>query len=102
MVHHALGNQKESQEALDELIEKGAHEAAYQIAEVYGARGETDKAFEWLEQSLKIRDSGLSSMLGDPALRDLRTDPRWQPFLEKMGLLEYWLEMPAEWGGPLE
>ena len=102
MAHHALGNDEASQESLDELIEKGAHEAAYQIAEVYGFRGETDKAFEWLEQSLKIRDSGLASMLGDPAIRELRTDPRWQPFLEKLGLLEFWRAMPAEWGGPLE
>jgi hypothetical protein len=69
---------------------------------VYGIRGETDKAFEWLEQSLKIRDSGLASVLGDNSFLSLRSDPRWQPFLEKIGLLEYWLEMPAEWGGPLE
>jgi hypothetical protein len=102
MIHHALGNKIESQRALTQLIETGADDAAYQIAEVYGYRGEIDKAFEWLEQSLKIRDSGLASVLGDPALRELRTDPRWQPYLEKLGLLEFWLEMPPEWGGPLE
>lgn len=102
MIHHALGNEIESQRALTKLIETGADAAAYQIAEVYGYRGETDKAFEWLENSYEIRDSGLASTLGDPSLRDLRTDSRWQPFLEKMGLLEFWLEMPPEWGGPLE
>ena len=102
MIHHALGNKIESQRALTQLIETGADDAAYQIAEVYGYRGEMDKAFEWLEQSLKIRDSGLASVLGDPTLRELRTDPRWQPYLEKLGLLEFWLEMPPEWGGPLE
>jgi len=102
MVHHALGNHEESQAALDELIETGASYAAFQIAEAYGFRGETDKAFEWLENSYEIRDSGRSSTLGNLALRDLRTDPRWQPFLEKMGLLEFWLEMPEEWGGPLK
>jgi len=102
MVHHAMGHQKESQLALEELIASYADAAAFQIAEVYGFRGETDKAFEWLEISLEIRDSGLASMLGDPPLRDLRTDPRWQPFLEKLGQLESWLEMPPEWGGPLQ
>ena len=102
MVYHLLGNEKESQQALATLIETGADEAAYQIAEVYGVRGEADKVFEWLEQSLKIRDSGLASVLGDPAFRRFRSDPRWQPFLGKLGLLEFWLEMPPEHGGPIQ
>ena len=102
MVQHALGNTAESEAALQDLIENAAGEAAFQIAEVYGYRDQSDKAFEWLEQSLLIRDSGLASILGDPALRDLRTDPRWQPFLEKLGLLEFWLEMPPEYGGPVQ
>ncbi|MDH4021328.1 MAG: tetratricopeptide repeat protein [Xanthomonadales bacterium] len=102
MVHHALGNFDASQSMLDELIEIGSSSAAYQIAEVYGFRNEPDKAFEWLEEALVIRDSGITSILGDPALRGLRTDPRWQPFLEKLGLLEFWLEMPPEHGGPVQ
>ena len=102
MVQHALGNTAESEAALQDLIENAAGEAAFQIAEVYGYRDQSDKAFEWLEQSLLIRDSGLASILGDPALRNLRTDPRWQPFLEKLGLLEFWLEMPPEYGGPVQ
>lgn len=101
MVHHALGNQESSQRALDELIRTMAGHAAYQIAEVYGFRGDSDKAFEWLEESLVIRDSGLVSTLGNPAFYDLRVDPRWQPFLDRLGLLEFWLEMPAEHGGPI-
>jgi len=100
MVHHALGNQESSQRSLDELIRTMAGHAAYQIAEVYGFRGDSDKAFEWLEESLVIRDSGLVSTLGNPAFYDLRFDPRWQPFLDRLGLLEFWLEMPAEHGGP--
>jgi len=102
MAHHALGNFEASQLALDYLIENLAGDAAFQIAEVYGFRDEPDKAFEWLEQSLVIRDSGIASLLGNPALRGLRTDPRWQPFLEKLGLLEFWLEMPPEHGGPIQ
>jgi len=102
IVHHYLDNNQESQLALDELIEGAADGAAYQIAQVYGFRNEPDKAFEWLEESLVIRDSGLASLLGDPALRSLIADPRWQPLLEKLGLLEFWLEMPPEYGGPIQ
>ena len=102
MVYHALTDHDASQLALDELIENHADSAAYQIAEVYALRNETDKAFEWLEQSVVIRDSGIITTLGNPALLGLRTDPRWQPFLEKLGLLEFWLEMPPEYGGPIQ
>jgi tetratricopeptide (TPR) repeat protein len=102
MAHHVLGNAGESQQALDRLVTDHAGSAAFQIAEVYGYRNEPDKAFEWLEQSLVIRDSGLAGTLGNPAFLGLRTDPRWRPFLEKLGLLEFWLEMPPEYGGPLQ
>ena len=101
MVYHALNMPEASQRELDDLIKNQASGAAYQIAEIYAYRNESDKAFEWLEQSVVNRDSGIFSLLGNPALLGLRTDPRWQPFLEKLGLLEFWLEMPPEHGGPI-
>ncbi|MCI0606599.1 hypothetical protein L0156_26745 [bacterium] len=50
------------------------------------ARRETDKAFEWLERAYKQRDGGLSTMKGDPLLRNLERDPRYRAFLQKMKL----------------
>jgi adenylate cyclase len=100
ILHRATGNQEASDHALETLIIEGADTAAYQIAQVYAFRGEADEAFEWLERSLEIRDSGLAFLLGDPSFKSMFTDSRWQPFLEKLGLLEYWLEMPREHGGP--
>ena len=102
MAHHALGNREASQLALNDIIENDANSGAFQIAEVYGFRNEPDKAFEWLEQAVAISDGGVAATLGNPALLNLRTDPRWQPFLEKLGLLEFWLEMPPEHGGPIQ
>jgi hypothetical protein len=49
-------------------------------------RGETDKAFEWLERAYEQRDGGLSEIKGDPLLRSLEHDPRYRPFLQKMKL----------------
>ncbi len=86
IVQHALGDARASDAALQELIEKWAAEAAYQVAEVYAFRGEIDLAYEWLEQAYDNRDSGLISMLLDPQLANLHDDPRWEPFLDKMGL----------------
>ena len=80
LAYHAAGKKKEADAALAEYIEKYQNEVAFQIAEIYAYRGETDKAFEWLERAYKQRDGGLSIMKGDPLLRSLERDPRWPPF----------------------
>ena len=100
MVHFALGNQQASDSAVVSLIDIGATEAAYQIAEVYGVRGEADKVFEWLEKAYRNHDAGIASLLGDPSFGSVLNDPRWPVFLEKLQLAEVWREMPPEWGGP--
>jgi hypothetical protein len=56
----------------------------YQIAEVYAVRGETDKAFEWLQIAFDSHDSGMLALLVDPLLRDLRGDPRYKALVTRM------------------
>lgn len=41
----------------------------------------------WVERAYAQHDPGLISMKVDPLLRSLHDDPRWQPFLKKMGLV---------------
>jgi TolB-like protein len=86
IVQHALGNVGASDAALQELIEKYAVESAYQIAEVYAFRGEVDHAFNWLELAYDNRDGGLPFLLHSSRFVELHDDPRWEPFLDKMGL----------------
>jgi adenylate cyclase len=86
IVQHALRDAEASDAMLQELIEKSAAGAAYQIACVYAFRGEIDHAFDWLEQAYDNRDSGLPPMLLEPLLANLHDDPRWEAFLDKMGL----------------
>jgi serine/threonine protein kinase/Tfp pilus assembly protein PilF len=86
IIYHNLGQAAESDAALKELVEKESEGWAYQIAEVYGARGEVDRAFEWMERAYAQRDGGLTEMKSSPRLRSLHADPRWSGFLKKMGL----------------
>jgi tetratricopeptide (TPR) repeat protein len=88
LVQHARGLPAESHAALTELIDKDADGAAFQIAEAYAYRGETELAFEWLERAYMQRDGGLSMMKIEPLLHRLHDDPRWRPFLKKMGLAD--------------
>jgi serine/threonine protein kinase/Tfp pilus assembly protein PilF len=88
IIHHGLGHAAESDASLVALIEKHSEDAAFQIAEVHGARGEVDRGFEWLERAYEQRDGGLTDMKSSPCLRSLHGDPRWGAFIKKMGLQE--------------
>jgi len=86
MTEHTLGNAKESQRALEELIAKHGQEAAYQIAQALAWCDERDRAFEWLERAYEQRDGGLSTLKTDPTLNSLRADPRFNALVRKMKL----------------
>jgi TolB-like protein/Tfp pilus assembly protein PilF len=88
IIHHAAGRGAESNEAAWKLAAKYANDAAYQVGEVYAARGQADLAFEWLERAHAQRDPGLAWTKMDPFLRSLHADPRWDAFLRKMGLAD--------------
>lgn len=83
---HDLGDSDGAREALAQLIARHAGTAAYQVAEVQAHRGDRDAAFAWLDRARAQRDSGLVFVRGDPLLRALHEDARWQAFLSKMGL----------------
>jgi tetratricopeptide (TPR) repeat protein len=88
MVYHAQGRHAESGAALKELIETRADTAAFQIAEVFAYRDDRDEAFAWLERAYAQRDAGMSMARSTPSMRKLHGDPRWPPFLEKVGLAD--------------
>ncbi len=86
LAHYVRGDRKAADAALADLIANGRDQLAYQIAEVYAVRGETDKAFEWLQISFDNHDTGTLSLLIDPLVRGLRDDPRYKNFLARLGL----------------
>jgi TolB-like protein len=86
LAHYARGDRPAADAALAELIARDRNFLAYQIAEVYAWRGETDKAFEWLQIALDNHDTGMLSLLIDPVTRGLHHDLRYNDLLAKIGL----------------
>jgi TolB-like protein/Tfp pilus assembly protein PilF len=84
LAHHALGQAIESDAALARLIEVSEQLAAYNIAYIYAYRGETDRAFTWLNKAVQYRDPGLPNIVVNPLFANIRDDPRWLPFLESI------------------
>ena len=83
---HALRRSAEADAALEKIIEQDAETMAIQIAEIYAFRNQTDHAFKWLERAFVQRDHGVWMLRSHPLFRSLRGDPRWLPFLTKIGL----------------
>jgi len=86
LTYQALGRKKEVDKLLSDYIIKFSKNQAYQIAEIYAFQGEKDKAFEWLEESYKVRETRLTFLKGDPLFRNLKNDPRYVTFMKKMKL----------------
>src|SRR5439155_2133084 len=86
LAHYTRGDRPAADAALAELIAKDRNFLAYQIAEVYAWRGETDKAFEWLQVSFDDHDTGTLSLLINPFMRGLRHDARYNSLLAKIDL----------------
>jgi len=86
LTYYALGRKKESDAALSELIAKYHASNAFEIAEIYAFRNQTDEAFEWLDRAYSQRDPSLMSTKMDPLLKSLHNDPRFAALLKKLNL----------------
>jgi len=84
IAYYALRRDQESDGALRELMANPAN--AYQIAEAYAFRNQSDKAFAWLERAYVQRSGTLSGVKVDPLMQNLRRDPRYAAFLRKLNL----------------
>jgi TolB-like protein/Tfp pilus assembly protein PilF len=57
----------------------------YEIALVYAGLGEKREAFRWLEDSYRAHDVGLVYLKVDPCLDPLRSDPRFDDLMKRIG-----------------
>jgi TolB-like protein/Tfp pilus assembly protein PilF len=82
----ALGRRAEADKILAQALASKTipFSAAYQLALIYAARGQTDTAFQWLQRALQQRDAGMHWMKFDPLLKGLSSDPRFKALLAQM------------------
>jgi TolB-like protein/Flp pilus assembly protein TadD len=88
IVYHALGRKTESDAVLARLIKEYADGSAFEIALVYGFRGQSDEAMHWLERAYVQKDAALFQVKSYLPLKSLAGDPRFKAFLKKMNLPE--------------
>ena len=99
LVLHDLDKPEKAKMAIQHTIDNESSWLAYQIAEFVAYTGDIDAAFHWLEISYEQRDGGITYVMGDPFLEGLHDDPRWEPYLLKVGLLDAWKALQARTKG---
>jgi TolB-like protein/tetratricopeptide (TPR) repeat protein len=84
LAEHSLGHSAKSDAALDAVLAKYPAGQAGWIAVVYAWRGETDRAFAYLDHAVDDQEA-LGWVPWEPMFASLHDDPRWLPLLRRLG-----------------
>jgi tetratricopeptide (TPR) repeat protein len=84
LVFAAAGQKAEALKTIEE-VSKPPAATSYNIARIYAALGENDRAFECLDSAYRERSPEIVSLKVDPSFDDLHSDPRFQNLLARVG-----------------
>jgi tetratricopeptide (TPR) repeat protein len=85
-VDYTAGNTAGSATAATEFEKRFGFDQPIACAGIRAWRGEADLAFAWLNEAFASHASGLAWVKANLFLRPLRTDPRWNELMTKIGL----------------
>lgn len=82
------GEEDKAREILKALIEQSEKRfvSPLCIATIYAGLGELDEAFEWMEKAYEVRSFDITYLNVWPMVDNLRSDPRFDEILERIGL----------------
>jgi TolB-like protein/tetratricopeptide (TPR) repeat protein len=72
-----MGKHEASEKAIQYIERTTGIASSYQLAQLHAQRGERDLAFAALDEALALPDPGLISLLVDPFIDPVRSDPRF-------------------------
>jgi hypothetical protein len=67
-------------------VAKDRYVSPYSIAQSHARLGEMGPALEWLTKALEQRDSRMVALKVDPCFDALRSDPKFQALVKRVGL----------------
>jgi TolB-like protein len=90
MAHFDLGNIEKSNESTARLLEHAENDfqRLNLRAEVTAWTGDSDTAFEILEQMIGLKYHPAHGIIFNPAVKRLHSDPRWTEFRDAIGMSE--------------
>jgi tetratricopeptide (TPR) repeat protein len=88
LIEQARGNQQASEAALRALLVVNDAPKPYMVAEVYGSRGNTREAIDWLERARLARIGWFGEVTQDPAFHAIRGDSAFKEYLRRLNFPE--------------
>jgi TolB-like protein/DNA-binding winged helix-turn-helix (wHTH) protein/Flp pilus assembly protein TadD len=87
MAYALAGRRSEARKEIEKLqqLSQQRYVPPYDLAVIYASLDDRDKAFEWLEQAYTDRSQRLIYLQQDPALDQLRSDPRYKQLARRLG-----------------
>jgi adenylate cyclase len=85
MAMYRLGRIDEYRSSLETLIESRGDTRPAEVAQVFAFIGDADAAFTWLDKAAEKNDPRFNIELTLPIYNPIKTDPRWAPFLDRVG-----------------
>jgi tetratricopeptide (TPR) repeat protein len=82
---YSLGRGDEFESILADELSSYDGDGAEGIARLYAWSNQRDKAFEWLERMITDHGEESAMSVKTELYRPIKSDPRWQAFLEKYG-----------------
>ena len=84
----ASGNEQEARRILAELTDARSKRvvSAWGIAVLHASLGDIDEAFRWLDVAVEERAPGLILLRVHPRLDPIRSEPRYWPLVQRVGL----------------
>ncbi len=76
-----------SLEGLEE-VSKQRYVSPYNIARIHARLQEKDQTVTWVEQAFNERDSQLTYLKVEPAFDEIRSDPRFHDWLQRLGMAQ--------------
>lgn len=89
-VYGRAGQPAEARRALEKLklMNRGGKIDPFGLVPVYVGLGDKDQAFAWIEKSIANHSPGPIALKVDPIYEPLRSDPRFQSVLQRLGLAQ--------------
>lgn len=85
IVFHKLGDEQQSHDAMNRLVDTYGENGLYQQAQVLAQRGETEAAMITLKTAFEKGDAGLTYLRMDPLLNPLRSNPDFIDLQSSLG-----------------
>jgi hypothetical protein len=67
-------------------VSKQRYVSPYNIAQIHARLHEREQTASWLERAFNERDSQLTYLKVEPAFDEIRSDPRFQQWLQRLGM----------------